>query len=167
MKALSIICFLLTFCFIGITRGLASVSYLYALFSIILALVSFYFAFHFKGKSMLSESKKYFNNNPDVGMFRANHYATSTKDRAGVIVIEGSPLHQLDLCSAYCIKEGNYKMKVTNPKKDTIDNIVSFTVERCKVYDLKFDKAIKSYYVVESEPKELRSYIDIIKYVNN
>ncbi len=167
MKALPIICFILTFCFFGITRGLATISIVYAIFSLILALVCFYLAFHFKGKNMLKESEKYFKENPDVSMFRANHYATSTKNRVGVTVIEGKPLHQLDLCSAHCIKEGNYKIKVTNPSKDSIDNTVSFTIERCKVYDLKFNKNTKSYYIEESEPKELKSYIEIIKYVNN
>ncbi len=160
MNILAIICFLGTLGLLTISRGLFEVYPPFAFIAIALAFVSGYFGFHFKGKQMLGKLEKYFRENPDIGFIRLNHYASSVDKRVGVKVVKGQPLYGINSDSLHCIKEGEYTFKLLNINKEATSDLVDFTVERGRIYDLVFNKITKTYNVEASSPREMRSIIE-------
>ncbi len=160
MNNLRTIFAILTLALLGASRRLFHISPIFGVASIVLALVFGYLTLHFFGKGMISDSEKYFEENPDVGFLRTNHYSTSKKDQVDVKVIEGEPLHELMYRSTYCVKEGNCTIEVINANKESVNNVVNFTVERGKVYQLKYNGSAKSYGVVVTMPNEIKSFVN-------
>ncbi len=159
MKKMSVIFRILTVGVLASSNILFNINPVFGVISIGLALGFLYISFHFGGKNMISESEKYFEENPNVGFLRTNHYSASKDKQIDVKMIEGEPLHELIQRVAYCIKEGNNTIEILNANKESVNNIVNFTVESGKVYQVKYNGTSKSYSVVTTLPNEIKSFV--------
>ncbi len=167
MRVLSGIFLIIGFMFLGVSEEFFSDDPIYGVAFLVISFLFIFIGYLFFKKSLNNEHEIYIKENPNVGFLRINHFVTSNAKKIGVKMLEGQKVYEIVHKSSYFIKEGNYTIEITNGNKESINNIVHFTVESGNVYEVKYDSVSKSYYVEIGLPKELKSVVKIREKVIN